>query len=89
MIVLLHCNHPWNVVKGNSTEAEVSVVGNLADLLNEQVKCGSWGAIDGSDEVRWRKAVVVSGGTATLWLWLVNVKRSIMVCGDQLTLALT
>jgi hypothetical protein len=37
VVVLLHGDHPWNVVKGDGANAEVLVIGDLAHLPNEAV----------------------------------------------------
>lgn len=61
VVVFLHGYHPRNIVESDGTQAEVSVVGNLAYLFNESIEVGGGYAIDSGDEVSRSKPVVVSG----------------------------
>jgi hypothetical protein len=66
MIVLLHRYNPWHVVKGHSTQPEVCIVWNFADLPDEAVKVRRRNTIHGGDEIRRRKAILIGWRTATL-----------------------
>lgn len=59
MVILLHGNHPRNIVKRDGTQAEVGVVGDLAHLLDEGVQGGRRDTIDSGDEVGRGESVVV------------------------------
>lgn len=59
MIVLLHGDYPRNIVEGHGAEAEVGVIWDLADFLDEAIEVGGWNAVDGRDEVGRSKAIVV------------------------------
>lgn len=61
VIILLHGNHPRDVVKGHSTKAEVCVVWDPVHLLDETIKVGGRNSINSGNEVSRCKAVVVSG----------------------------
>lgn len=67
MIILLHGNHPRHVIECHGADTEVCVIGDAADFFDEAVEVRGWGAIDSSDEVGWRKAVLVGWGAATLY----------------------
>ena len=67
MIVLLHGNHPRHVIECHGADTEVCVIGDAADFFDEAVEVRGWGAIDSSDEVCWRKAVLVGWGAAALY----------------------
>lgn len=66
MIIFLHGHDPRDIIEGDGTEAEVGVIGDLADLVDEGVEVWSREAIDGGDEVSRGQAVLVGGGTAAL-----------------------
>lgn len=54
MIVLLHCNHPRHVVKGDGPKTKVCIVWNLFDFAHKAVQVMSLNAIDGGDKIRRR-----------------------------------
>lgn len=53
MIILLHGHHPRHVVEGDGPQAEVRVIRDLVDFLDEAVEVGRGDAVDGGDEVGW------------------------------------
>lgn len=59
VIVLLHGDNPRNIVECHGAEAEVGVVRDFADLLDESVEIGGGNAVDGGDEVGWCEAIVI------------------------------
>ena len=59
MIILLHGDHPRDIVKGHGAEAEIGVIGDFAHFLDEAVEGWCWDAVDGGDEVSWREAVLI------------------------------
>jgi cysteine synthase len=73
VIIFLHGHDPRDIIEGDGTEAEVGVIGDLADLVDEGVEVWSREAVDGGDEVSRGQAVLVGGGTAALcdvsWLF--------------------
>lgn len=71
MIVLLHSDHPWNVVECHGTQSEVGVIRNLANFLDEAIEVGRRNAVDSSQEVSRSKSIMVGGRTAALQALLV------------------
>lgn len=71
VIVLLHGDDPRNVVECHGAKAEVGVVWDLADFIDERVEVGGGNAVDGGDEVGRREAIVIRRGTAALGDWSV------------------
>ena len=66
VVVLLHGNHPRNIVEGDGTQAEVGVVGDLAHLLDKGVEGRRGDAVDSGDEVGRGESVVVGRGATAL-----------------------
>jgi hypothetical protein len=66
VVVLLHGDHPWNVVKGHGAYAEIFVIRDLAHFPNKAVQVWGRDAVNSSEEVGRSKTVVVSGRTAAL-----------------------
>jgi hypothetical protein len=63
MIVLLHSHDPWDIFQCDNAHTKVSVVGDVADLLDEGVKIRRHHFIDSSDETCGRKLILVSRRT--------------------------
>lgn len=51
MVVFLHCYDPRNIIERDSAEAEIGVIGDDVDLLDERVKVWRFDAVDRRDEV--------------------------------------
>jgi hypothetical protein len=66
VIVLLHGNYPRNVVESNGTETEVSIVRNLANLLDEAIEIRGWDTVDSGDEVGGSETIVIGRRAAAL-----------------------
>lgn len=75
MVVLLHSNHPWNVVECHGTESEISVIWNLAYFLDETIKIGGGDAVDSGQEIGRGKAIMISWRTTALETTLVIFER--------------
>ena len=86
MVILFHGNHPRNIVKGHSAQSEIGVIWDLAHFLDKGVQVGSRNAVDRSEEIGGREAIMVRWRTAAL----VEVSNVLIENHDtDLTLALT
>jgi hypothetical protein len=66
MLALLHRYNPRHIVESHGFKAEVRVIGDFIDFLDERVEVESFDAVDGGDEVRGGEAVLVGGTASTL-----------------------
>lgn len=66
MIVFLHSNHPRYIVECDGFQAEIGIVGDFADFLDEGVQIRGVFTVDGCYEVCRRKVVLVGWGTTAL-----------------------
>lgn len=66
VIILLHGNHPRDIIECDGFQAEVGIIGDFADFFDEGVEVGGLLAVDGCDEVRRGEIVLIGWGTAAL-----------------------
>lgn len=66
VIILLHSNHPRDIIECDGFQAEIGIIGNFADFLDEGVEVGGLLAVDGRDKVCRGEVVLVGRGTAAL-----------------------
>lgn len=59
VIILLHSDHPRDIIERHRAKPEVRVIRNLADFFHKGIKVRRRGSIYRSDEVRRCKAVLV------------------------------
>lgn len=59
VVVLLHGDYPWNVVKSNRAKAEVGIIRDFEDFLDKEIDIWGGHAINGGDEVGGRKSIMV------------------------------
>lgn len=66
MIVFLHGHHPRDIIECHGTDTEIRIIRDTADLFDESVEIGGWGAINRRNKVSRRKAILVRGRSTAL-----------------------
>jgi hypothetical protein len=59
MIVLLHCDNPWDIVESDGSQPEVGVIRNLIDFLDETIEIMCSHTIDSRNKISRRKAILI------------------------------